>query len=423
MLSDIKPIFTSLSPNVEKDDILLAFKLLFMPWKWKKGASVTELENKFKEYLKVSHTFSFNSGRVSLVAILSALGIEQGDEILTQAFTCNAVVNSITNRGAKPIFVDIDSTLNIDPIDFQNRISNKTRAVIIQHTFGFPAKMDKILEIAKKNNLILIEDLAHCIGTKYQGKLCGTFGDVSFFSFGRSKVISSVFGGLAATNDKKIAERIKAFQDNLGYPSYIWVARQLLHPILVNLVLYIYGLSYNLGRVCLVILQRFCVLSKAISKKEKLGKMKPSFFKKMPNALSVLAIHQFEKIRRFNEHRRRIADLYERELKNTDFVLPFANTNNSDPLIFMRYPILVNFDTNKFLEKARKQKLFLNDGWRKSPIVPIGVNIENTGYVFGSCLRAEKTAQSIINLPCSINISIKRAEKIIKFLKVYELKN
>ncbi len=100
-----KPIFTSLSPNTEKDDIVLAFKLIFQPWKWKKGNSAQKLEKEFRNYLGVNNVFVFNSGRSALLAILDSLGIGEGDEVLLQGFTCNAAINPILKRGAKPVLL------------------------------------------------------------------------------------------------------------------------------------------------------------------------------------------------------------------------------------------------------------------------------------------------------------------------------
>ena len=111
----LKPISISLSPNTERDDVFLAFKLLFQSWKWKRGKAVEELENEFTKYLGVKHTFSFNSGRSALFAILKSLNFKENDEVLLQAFTCNAVVNPIIWAGLKPIFVDCqEDDFNID---------------------------------------------------------------------------------------------------------------------------------------------------------------------------------------------------------------------------------------------------------------------------------------------------------------------
>lgn len=425
-----KPISISLSPNVEKEDIRLALKLISRPQKWKKSAedspSLIELEGEFRKYLGVKYAISFNSGRSALMAIFDALGIKKEDEILIQAFTCNSAVNPILNLGAKPVFVDIDETLNLDPNDLKKKITHSTssgrapkiKAVMVQHTFGWPAKIDEISQICKKYNLYLIEDCAHSLGAKYKNRYCGTFGEAAFFSFGRDKIISSVFGGMAVTNNDKIGERIKNFQKKLDYPSNSWIFQQLLHPILTNyLVLPACGLNSVLGRIILGLLHILKVLSKSVYKKEKRGKIPEYFPKKFPNALAILALNQFKKLERFNGHRQEIAKFYGNELKKTKFILPLVKSKENLTPTFMRYPILTEMDTDKILEQARKRKIYLDDGWRKSPVVPPDTDISKMGYVFGSCPRAEKIVQKIIDLPTHINILKKDAEKTIDFLK------
>ena len=130
----------------------------------------------------MENRFYFFKGRVALYAILKSIGIGQGDEVILPGFTCVVVPNAITYLGAKPVYIDIASvTFNIDPSKIEEKITEKTRAIIAQHTFGIPAEMDIIMEMAKKYNLYVIEDSCHAIGSKYKGKEIGTFGDASFF--------------------------------------------------------------------------------------------------------------------------------------------------------------------------------------------------------------------------------------------------
>ena len=422
-----RPISISLSPNTEKDDIRLALKLLFQPWDWKLNHYATRprsvgLEEEFKRYLGVKYAISFNSGRSALMAILDSLDIKKDDEVLLQGFTCNSAVNPILAKGAKPVFVDVVDTINMDPEDLKKKITSKSKIAMIQHTFGWPAQIDEILKIAKQNNLFLVEDCAHSLGAKYKGKFCGTFGDVAFFSFGRDKIISSVFGGLAVTNNEEIGERIKNFRVKCDFPSNFWIFQQLLHPILVNyLVLPAYGLNQHFGRIILGLFHKLSILSKAVYKKEKKGEIPKYFPKRFPNALATLALNQFKKLEKFNDHRRKTASFYEKELKNTGFNLPLAKSQEGRTPAFMRYPILVNFDTDEILQKLRRKKIFLDDGWRKSPVVPPDTDIDKMGYLFGSCPQVEKVAQNILNLPTHINISEKEAKIIVNFLKSYGL--
>ncbi|MDO8633230.1 MAG: aminotransferase class I/II-fold pyridoxal phosphate-dependent enzyme, partial [Candidatus Wildermuthbacteria bacterium] len=266
----MKPISISLSPNTEPDDVLFALKLLFQPWKWRRGKANEDLEYEFAEYLQINSAVSFNSGRSALMAILSVLGFKEGDEILLQAFTCNAVPNPVLWEGLKPVYVDCrEDDYNMDAEDLEQKITQKSRAVIVQHTFGLPADLEKIQSICQKHNLVLIEDCAHALGARYKGRFVGTFGKLAFFSFSRDKVISSVYGGMAVTNDTALSHQLRYFQEHAGYPSLFWVKQQLRHPLLMNwVVLPTYSL---LGKYALVLFQWFCILSKAVHWKEKQG--------------------------------------------------------------------------------------------------------------------------------------------------------
>lgn len=413
----LKPIFVSLSPNTEKDDICLSFKIKFQPFEWKNGKAVKKLEDEFKKYFGTKYAISFNSGRSALMAILNSLELKKGDEVLLQAFTCNAAVNPILWSGLNPVYVDCDEkTLNIDVEDLKRKINEKSKVVMVQHTFGLPANLDEILEICQKNNLILIEDCAHSLGATYKDKKIGTFGKVAFFSFGRDKIISSVYGGMMITNDDKIGEKIKNFQEKLDFPSSFWIFQQLLHPILVNFLISPLYNFFEIGKWLLIFFQKIKILSKGVSKKEKKGE-KPSYFpQKLPNALAILALHQFKKLEKFILHQKEIANFYDENLKNLNFSLP----QNEDGRIYMRYSIFIKEkNTDKILKIARKKGIFLDDGWRKTPIVPPDTNQEKMKYQFGSCPNAEKIAKKIINLPTHINISYKEAKKIIDFLKQY----
>ncbi|MCH8049010.1 aminotransferase class I/II-fold pyridoxal phosphate-dependent enzyme, partial [Patescibacteria group bacterium] len=275
----IKPISISLSPNTEPDDVWLAFGLLFQPWKWKKGKELGELEKEFRG-------IAFNSGRSAFMAILDALKLQKNDEVLLQAFTCNAVPNPVQWSGLKPVYVDCnEDDYNIDVEDLERKITPQSKVVVVQHTFGIPADMDKVMEICKKHNLVLVEDCAHALGAEYKGQKVGTFGKAAFFSFSRDKVISSVYGGMMTTDDSALAEKVRIFQEKSGQPSYFWILQQLLHPVLMNwLVLPTYRVF---GKYVLVIMQQLHILSKAVHWKEKRG-MRPEYFPKaFPNALAI----------------------------------------------------------------------------------------------------------------------------------------
>ena len=411
MFQYFKPIFISIAPNTQKDDLRLSFSLRFKPRQWKKGNALKALESGFKQFLGVKHAFTFVSGRTSFWAILKSLNLDKKDEVLIQSFTCNAVVNPILNLGIKPIFIDISQeTLNLDINDLNKKLSSKSKVVVVQHTFGLPADMDKVSEICKNNNLILIEDCAHSLGAEYNGKKIGTFGKVSFFSFGRDKVISSVSGGMAVTNDKEIAKEIKKIHNELKYPSLIWIKKNFAYLLLSK---FLSSGFWGLGRWDLFILQKLKLLPKAVSKQEKQGQMPKSLFKKMPNALAVLAFNQFKKLDKIIKHQKNIAIIYNQNLKGEEIIHPKKQQGR----IYLRYPIIFsNKNTDKILASARKQKIFLNDGWRKSIIVPPDTDQKVMKYCF-DCKTAEKVAKYIVNLPTHINVSEEKALRIARLIK------
>lgn len=434
-----KPISISLSPNTEKDDINLALKLIFQPWRWKKGKEISKLEEDFKNYFQVKYAISFNSGRSALSAILESLRLKKGGEVLLQAFTCNAVVNPILwalqdfssknsggQAGLKPVYVDCnEDTFNLDLEDLKRKITHsknsgrasKNRVLIIQHTFGQPADINEILKICQKNNLILIEDGAHSLGATYKGKTLrqaqgkvGTFGKAAFFSFSRDKVISSVYGGMAITDDDDLAEKIKDFQKKVGFPSDLWIFQQLLHPILMN---YLILPTYQfLGKYLLVLFQQLHILSKAVHWKEKRGK-KPDYFPKaFPNALSSLANLQFKKLEKFNCHRKRVANFYFENLQGNSFKLPKVRLGRKH--IFLRFSIR-HPKAHQIIKKAWKENILIGD-WYDKVIAPHDTKLDKMKYQLGSCPKAEKLAKETFNLPTHINISQKETQKIIDFL-------
>ena len=405
-----KILSISLSPNTEKDDTSLAFKLIFNPFKFKKGKDIEKLERLFKNYFGFKNAFSFNSGRSSLMAILKAMEIKSGDEVILQAFTCNAAVNPITYFKAKPVFVDIDDNLNIDVEDLEKKITTKTRAIMIQHTFGSPAEIKEIKKICEERKIYLIEDCAHALGAKYDNEFCGSFGDASFFSFGRDKIISSVYGGMVVVNDQSLISKVSDFHKSLNCPSLFWIFQQLLHPVLLNnLILPFY--RFKFGRALMSLFINLNILSKAVTKKENVGKMPNYFPKKMPNALSSLAINQLKKIDKFNDHRKEIANYYDLLFSNKKEFEPIFKKEKNKDKVYLKYPLLVS-DPFRIFKKMRKSHIYLNDGWTGSPVVPPLTSLKNVCYIEGNCLKAEALSKRIISLPTNINISRSDAKRI-----------
>jgi len=216
---------------------------------------------------------------------------------------------------------------------------------------------------------------------------------------------------MAVTDDQNLAKKIAAFQEKAGNPSDWWTFQQLLHPVLMDkIILPAYSI---LGKHLLVLFQWLHILSKAIYWKEKRGRRPDYFPKRLPDKLAVLALNQFKKLEKFNNHRRRLADLYRKELKNADFILP-DEANNILPA-YLRFSIR-HGNAKDIIKKAWRKNLLIGD-WYRTPVDPFDTLPETMGYKKGSCPNAEAFAGKIINLPTHINIGESEARKILTFIK------
>jgi len=173
------------------------------------GKHVQAFEKSASLFIKSKYVVAVNSGTAALQAALYALDIKKGDEVLVPSFTFVATANSVVSTGAKPIFVDIlKENYTMDPDDLQKKITKKTRAIMPVHLYGNIAYIDRILEIAKKHNLPVIEDSAQSLGSTYKGKHAGTFSDLGCWSMYPAKVMTSGEGGFIGTNNKKLHDKL-----------------------------------------------------------------------------------------------------------------------------------------------------------------------------------------------------------------------
>jgi dTDP-4-amino-4,6-dideoxygalactose transaminase len=200
---DLKPQYRSI-----KAEIYAAIDRVLESGAFIMGSDVKLFEQEVAEYLGVKHAIGVNSGTDALVIGLRALGIGAGDEVITTPFSFFATAESISNVGAKPVFVDINAnTFNIDASQIESQITPRTKAIMPVHLYGRPANMGEISEIAAKYQLKIVEDCAQSFGAQYEGKYTGSIGDVGAFSFFPSKNLGAYGdGGLIATNDDQVAE-------------------------------------------------------------------------------------------------------------------------------------------------------------------------------------------------------------------------
>ena len=373
-----RPIHISLGPNYENDDVLLALKTLFNPLKWQDTSETEKLEREFEEMFPGYQALAVNSGRSAEYLILKTLGVGKRDEVIYQTFTCVAVPNSASWLGAKPVGVDMGSDYNIDEKDLQKKLTKKTKAIIQQNTFGIPANI-------KKLRVPIIDDQAHSLGI-------GKTGEIAFFSFGRDKIISSVFGGMIIVSDSELFVKLKALRDKLKNPPLLWTLQQLLHPIAMFVILPTY--SVGLGKLILFALQKINLLSRAVYPEEKKGGQPNVFPSKMPVALAAIARHQLKKLERFNLHRKKIAKYYFENLKfhfenlNEDAIVLPPNIKEA---VYLRFPLRVK-NARGLLKFAKNKGVILGDWYNE--------------------IDAD-----VVNLPTYPNLTLKDAQTVVSVIK------
>ena len=181
-----------------------------------RATKVKEFEKLFAEYIGCKYALSFSSGTTAQHASLIAAGVGEGDEVIVPPLTFVSTAYTVILAGAKPVFVDVDdNSITLDPDKIEEAITDRTKAIVPVHWFGFPAEMDKIMDIARKNKLMVIEDCAHGFGSIYKGRNVGTIGDMSCWSLQETKTITSGGdGGMLITNDENIALIAESVRDH-----------------------------------------------------------------------------------------------------------------------------------------------------------------------------------------------------------------
>jgi len=407
-------IFTGFHPNIYKKDVHTALSFLFLPWNWfklKKGNNIFKVENWLQNYFAVKYAITFDSGRTALQKAIEATDIRYGDEVLVQAYTCLVVSNAINWAGGKPIYVDINEDFNMNVEDLKNKITEKSKIIIIQHTFGKLADLEKIIQVAKEHNLIVIEDCAHTIGTKYKGKLAGTWGDIGMFSFGTDKVISSSRGGALITNHEKLAEKIMELNKKLPESTTKTILQNLCNFPIFYIGKALYDFLY-LGKIALAVAQKIGLTGKIIYKKEKACHKLNFYPAKYPNALAKILLNQFTKLAEMNNHRQEISAIYDKILQADKIKKPQLLQNE----ILLRYTILID-NPQKFIQIAKKKRIILGN-WYDSVIAPADkyLNMPGTGYQEGNCPKAEYLAKKSLNLPINKDITYTQAKMIAELI-------
>jgi perosamine synthetase len=359
------------------------------------------------ENVMSDRAFFFYRGRVALYALLKAMGVGKGDEVLLQAFTCLAVPTPIVSIGATPIYVDINpETLSVEPCEIENKITNKTKAIIVQHTFGVPAKMDAILAIAKRHNLYVIEDCCHALYSRYDGQEVGSFGHAAFYSFEWGKPIVIGVGGCAVVNDAELADKVRGDYSHFVSPSFkewtiinaeYFAHRYILTPSLFWFVRDAYRFMSDQGLI---------VGSFRLEEFE--GRVSPDYGKRMFDGLKERLFRKLKTIDHRTSHMRHVASEYAQMLSELGHK-PVGLSGRYDP-VYLRYPLLLN-NKEKILEEARKHRVEVS-GMFVSPVHPLQKEeFKLVGYQPGTCPVAETASDCVISFPTHSKIGERELSK------------
>ena len=328
-----------------------------------KGPYIDKFENDFSEFLNIKYSTTVSNGTVALHLALLCLGIKEGDEVIVPTLTYIASVNAINYVGAKPIFVDADLlTWNIDVDAIEAKISKKTKAIIIVHLYGACCDMDKINELCKKHDILLIEDVAEAFGSKFKDKFAGSFGDIATFSFFGNKTITTGEGGMVVTNNKVLYEKAKFLK------------------------------------------------SQAVSMEKEYWHDEIGYNYRMTNLTAAIGVAQLERANEIISKKRQILEIYKNELN--DLPIKFQNEDNKSFNTYWMISIVVE---NENIRDQIREELRLNSVETRPFFPPANVMpVFYTNEIFPNALNLSKTG---INIPSYPDLSKEEVEFICTVIK------
>jgi perosamine synthetase len=319
-------------PFFDEKEINAVGETLDSGWVAGQGPKGEELSSILKSSTQTEYAIPVNNCTAGLHLALLALGIKIGDEVLVSDYTFPATGHSVMYCGAKPVFVDVNpASYNIDPNYIEQKISKKTKAIIVVHALGQMADMDRIIDIAQKHNLKIIEDAACAFGAKYKNKPAGSFGDIAVFSFHARKNITSGEGGIVVTNKEEYAEKIKSLSC-FGMESAYKRQGEFSIPSFEHL-----GFNYKLSDIN-----------------------------------TAIVIEQIKKYDAFLSKKRELAQLYQQLLKDNKFIKPPVECEDCFH-VYQTYAVVLDekIDRNKLIISMKEGNIQTQIGTYASFIQPV----------------------------------------------------
>jgi dTDP-4-amino-4,6-dideoxygalactose transaminase len=414
----IAEFFTTISLSQYFDSIyLMTFRLPLLR-KWK---DIKILENNLLSYLWAndSKIISFYNWRSAIFHALKTIWIKKTNEVIVSWYTCVTVSNAVIQSWAKIIYSDIDKKnlwFNID--ELEKNITKNTKVIIVQHTFWKPSNIAKIIEIAKKYNILVIEDCAHSLWSEVNWKKLWTFWDFSIFSTWRDKVISSVTGWFLLINNKDYYKKILKINKTLKLPSILLTLRNINYNLAAKEAYSLYNLL-KIGKITIYLSRKLWLITEILTPSEKQCHFN-EFNYSLPNSLAYLWINQLNKIELTINHNINIAKLYNEKIDNKKITILFKE-KKSEKNNYFRYPILLknSKEKQKFYNYMKANNVLVWNTWSWENIVPVWSNLESAKYISDSCKTSENISKRILTLPNHFKISKDDAEKIIKLINKF----
>lgn len=358
-----------------------------------------------------AQAFSFWKGRVALYAILRALGIGPGDEVILPGFTCVVVANAIRFAGATPVYVDIvPGSYNIDPQCVKAAITSRTRAILVQHTFGIAGPIYDCLDLARQHHLEVIEDSAHAFGSQFNGQTLGSFGKASFFSTQWSKPYTTGLGGIALTRDQGLAAALRKVQMEFISPPF--PARLRLQAQYSIYQSFYSPRIYWQAQSMLQNFGRFGLFVSSSSDSELAGEMPVDHTWRMPELQQKAGLHKLAGFQQTMEHRRKVTSQYDNTLQADGWPTP----TRPEGALILRYPVRVG-NKEELLAKARRSQIELGS-WFETPLHPTPLSQHTRfGYDLHQYPNAAQMADQVVNLPMHEWVTSAEADRILEFFK------
>ncbi len=373
-------------------DCRAALGYLLRPRRLVRGPSIGTFERAFAERVGVRHACSFATGRVGLYAILRALGIGSGDEVLLQVPTHSVVANAIRHTGARPVYADcMPDNWNLDFDHAARQVTPRTRALVLQHTFGIPADLDAAIRFADGRRLVVIEDCVHALGATWRGCPVGSFGRAAFFSTEETKMISTTMGGMAVTDDDALMERIRAFQGTCAWPPRWLTVRYLVKLLAYHLLTE--PRVHRVVRAAYEAVGEAQPLPRPTTPEELHGGWRPDLEQRLANAQAAIGLRQLGRLDANVARRRAVAQRYARLLAGRGFRPP-GYPEEAAPS-WVRYPFTVPDRSGAV--RATHRHVVLGT-WFTS-VLEEALTPGDGEYVAGTCPQAEDAARHLVNFP------------------------